>query len=271
MLEGWHKSIDISYAKFASKTDSGMLYSIIKEESGIRYEGISPYDYAPWGGTVNSPLITVNLVASLRHVSYFRTYGKLTVLVSNIGGIMQVTVSIIAVIYSIYNQYVRKRDLVVYGIMNMLPPEKDETKSVNASFSKTLNKSREEKAPEGEKSQFTRSKTMALDPKSNMGSFWKYLCFSGQQRKKSSSTSLRNLEDFRYFEYWNDCERLLDYTTEVTSMLPLINEFEILRAVFFTNYHERLAPRIGIHFSHEDYKERLFYKNVSSQNVVAGI
>src|SRR3990167_2155296 len=267
MLEGMHKTIDVSFSRFTSKTDSGMLYSIIKEESGIRYEGISPYDYSPWGGTVNSPLITVNLVASLKQVSYFRSYGKLTVLVSNIGGIMQVTVSIIAVIYSIYNQYVRKRDLVVYGIMNMLPPEKDQTKSANSSPGKSLNKSQDDINKDTQKDTLSSSKTIAVDPRSNMGSFWKYICFGGRQRKKGSSTSLKNLEDFRYFEYWNDCERLLEYTTEVTSMLPLMNELEILRSVFFTNYHERLAPRVGISIISDKSQEAAFYQKVSSEEV----
>src|SRR3990167_8020867 len=143
-LEGMHKSIDLTYSRFVSNTDTGLLFSSIKEESGIRYEGISPYDYSPWGGTVNSPLNTVNLVASLKQTTYLRQYGKITVLISNLGGIMQVTLSMIAIIYSIYNHYVRKRDLVVFGIMDMLPPEIEGVQASAKQSNKKLNKSFEE-------------------------------------------------------------------------------------------------------------------------------
>ena len=266
--EGVTKDMDIIFGKFTSVTDSGKIFESLTYEDGFYVYYDANYDFRPSAGTPTSPLLTVNLVASMTDTIYKRSYGKFVNFISNLGGIVQITVSLFAAIYLIYNKYVRKRDLIIYGIMDIMPPGE----TSDDEFSRNQNMSGSQKPPltplsSTIKRRDTKKKNTKLaikDAKSTFNGFWRYLLFSSN--KRPTGNGVNSLEDFRKYEYWNSCEKMLLYTTEVNNMLLIMNELSILQAVFLTDYHRKVSPRIGAYFLHRERREHAIKDSINSQD-----
>ena len=61
--------------------------------------------------------VHLNIYSSGRHIEYTRVYYKLLDLFSDIGGVIQVISFIITVLYSNYNEYVQRKNLIRYGVL----------------------------------------------------------------------------------------------------------------------------------------------------------
>ena len=246
LFEGMHKEIEFFAQKFTSQTNSGSIFPSAVSVDGFQIESDEKIDLRPHSGGVNEPLATVNFLASHRHTTYIRSYGKVLDFISSTGGIVQIVVSVFAIIYSIYNRFVHKRDLIVYGIMDLLPdqpsgsnkngfsPIRGKPISDLAFVSHHVAKFQRKEKKKGSRRELSATYT----------SFWAYV-FSSNKRKRT--TSLSTLQQYRKHEYWNDCEKMLTYTTEVTNLLLVINELKILQRVFFKDYHKKLSPRIAVY------------------------
>ncbi len=246
LFEGVHKEVEFFVQKFTSQTDSGSIFPAAVSQDGFTLEEQERIDLRPHNGAKDLPLASVSFVASHRHTTYFRSYGKVVDFISNTGGIVQVVVSLFALVYSVYNRFIHKRDLIVYGIMDLLPEQRD-APSKNG-FSPIRGKPITELAflPQSPQKVLRKEKKKSSrrDSTASYTSFWAYV-FSSSKRKRT--TSLSTLQQYRKHEYWNDCEKMLTYTTEVSNLLLVVNELKILQRVFFKDFHKKLGPRIAIY------------------------
>jgi len=96
-------------------TDTGILLKLFNYHTG--YQVPHPkLDRRKFYPTDQSYLL-LNFFTSGRHVEYTRVYYKLLDLFSDIGGMMQIVAFVIVLLYSNYNDYVQKKNLVKHGIL----------------------------------------------------------------------------------------------------------------------------------------------------------
>lgn len=233
--EGFHKTYRVQIGEFISRTQTSSISSTTTIDKGYSIGAKETPSIEPHGGTAADPLVTIEIEASPIQVTYSRSYGSLVEFISNLGGMTQIALSLAALLYSFYSNYVYKRDLIVRGVMNISNESGSKGSNSKISPSTSLNS---KKTLGG----ITKSKTI----KSTYTNFWRYLLPGVKSSKpKPRDNSLESIDEFRRVKYWMECEKSLDRAIDVYKILPMLNELTILRKVVFKDYHSRLSPRVG--------------------------
>jgi hypothetical protein len=278
--EGVSKEIDVTFQKFTSLTDEGKFTETLTTHSGFQSLYITNYDFRPQLAPTD-PLIKINFQISTEEIIFKRSYGKFVNFVSNIGGIIQITVSFFAIMYYMYNRYVHKRDLIIYGIMNTVTeqnplearlksvqrPESlrtilhgskgnlsrrihiDHSSAICMGKGKMFKRFSQQVHPSRPPPQLAKMTFVRQNTKSKYDTFWKYFLMS--QLRGGGSYSLEKIADqqalldYKRLIYWEDCSKALSYITEVNNLLLQLNELTILKNILLRDYHCKLAPRMA--------------------------
>lgn len=258
VYEGMHKRFSVHLQKFQAITDTGKFNENLAEHQGYSVDPESVADFSLHSGLATDPLLSINIEASNKVIVYKRSYGKFVSFISSLGGIIQITMSLVAILYSVYNWYIHKRNLILFGIMDLMPND-EKSASDNKIGPKDQNLSKNLVAPEKRIAERKKSErvlrsasSMRKDTKITYSSFWKYLILPNSSSKLNyTGYSASTLDEFRRLKYWTECEKILEFSIDINNVLPLLNELYILRQIFLKDYHLRLAPRIGCIFLRE--------------------
>ena len=249
--EGIHKLVEFRLERFASETLTGLLSRSKDVQHGFRFEDKQRIDEELHYGGTDESLATVTFTVSQRRTVYTRSYSNFVDFFADIGGIVQVVVSLFAVVYSIYNRYVHQRDLIIHGIMDVMTVQ-DREEEANNPMSPMGKKPRDGLSFEASSTvnfqRIQKKKNSKMGVISTYSSFWRSLFRSNRIHRNKRSTDVKDLTYYKQVEYWNNCQRMLLYTTDVKNILLVINELKILRHVIFTDYHLKLDTKVAIYF-----------------------
>lgn len=96
-------------------TDTGVFSKVFDYKSGFQWS--QPKEDKRKLYPSDSAYVQMNIYSSGRHIEYTRVYYKLLDLFSDIGGVIQIVSFVITVLYSRYNEYVQRRNLIRFGIL----------------------------------------------------------------------------------------------------------------------------------------------------------
>lgn len=188
----------------------GLLGSEFQVDTSSFLEGMSD-NYVTVSNADDSSL-RIKFVSSNVVTEHTRVYTSFFSMISNIGGVAEIIIIILAIIYAPVDSYVADKSLIRYGIMkkeqnvNLLANEGDEH-----------------------------------DPESySYESVWRHKLVNRGIKKPKDAVELRQAE------FWKMAEDLLKEHSDIYNIIKNVNEMVYLRNFFFTKAHRKLAPIVGI-------------------------
>ena len=266
--------------QIVSITRTQAVFEKYKVVYGYRTQEETSIESEIHSGNLTEPLAIIRLMASNKKIIYRRTYGNVVDFISNIGGIIQIVSSVFLLIYFYFNRLIQKRNLILYGILNHLPPYEinDLNKTTLTSISARTKKisfqlSDREEMKDSPIVKTKRSPFKILLERPLKGKISSIFMYMYLRKKKPLRTDLRTISKYpiqemeqdRYIRLLLDYEMMVRYISETNVLIITMNEMNILGKVFMKDYHLKLSPRVAIYFRDLDRYYMASDKQISSE------
>lgn len=224
------KEIVFSIGEMIVRSNGGLFGSEYQVDTGSYIESVKT------STSVTSSASSTSLLISLRSsnlvTEHNRVYTSLFTLISNIGGVAEIIVFIITILYSPVNQYFSDKNLIRFGIMKKL----DKTS--------LLENEGDEEDPES----YTYENTFKLS----------------LINKKIKAP--KNLVESRQAHFLKETQKLARERCDIYNVIKNLNELIFLRNLFFTKAHRKLASTVGLTLL-DSFNENLEEKSQNNMSI----
>lgn len=240
IVEGAVKEFRVLAKKTRCLTDTGFIFESYKEDIGFSLGFNLKDSRLDYVGDDDKEMISVLVMSSNEHILHKRKYFKLIDLLTNVGGVIELIIFFIGIIYAKYNAYIMWNNLVRKSII------------------RTDAKKTAQKARQSSQSRLNTKKKQAQNVDIDEYSYDSLL-----KVKLINARFLKpkNNYEIRKSKFYRSCEELMSQRIEIFELVSQLNELFIFKAVFFDEFLDKIAPYVAIAKNHDEFelKMNFFY------------
>lgn len=209
---------DVGWFRENLRKKAGRVLDIGQRDSRLGYPG----------GITDGELIVADIYSSNRYLEYKRTYFKIIDIFSGVGGVLELVIFFLSMIYSPVNYIWLKQKMILIGIMNK--KNKNGTNWINKikmNYRKGNNSNKE------------LNQLTILDNYNFNSTNWIDLISKGILQPKGELEKIAG-------SYYKNCADQLQNINDVYKMIEQFNQLFLFKNVFLTMEQRKLAPYVAI-------------------------